>query len=118
VVYTEEVEESRMEVVDVNRVTRRLPADIVCFTIVEAGLYPASGHEHGEGVRMVIASSIGLAPRAVLAKRSTAKFSSPDHKSLVKEAPFLEVGDQGGNRLVTHPGVKFEFVVEVRVLIP
>ena len=72
-----------MEVVYVNRVTSRFPADVICFPVVEAGFYPATSHEHGESVGMVIASSIGLTAWAIFAEGGASKFSPPDDKSLV-----------------------------------
>tara|TARA_B100000927_G_scaffold266526_1_gene240000 strand:- start:148 stop:519 length:372 start_codon:yes stop_codon:yes gene_type:complete len=117
-VYAENVKQGCVEVVYVNRVMSGFPADVVCFPVAEAGFYPTASHEHGESVGMVIASGIGLTAWAIFAKGGASKFSSPDYKSLVEEAPFLEVSDQGGYRLVTHSGVKFKFAVEVGVLVP
>lgn len=86
VVEAEEVEESGLEVVDVDRVGGGCPADLVGFAVGGAGFAAAAGEEGGEGVGVVVAAGDVAAAGTVFAEGGAAELGEPGDEGLVEEA--------------------------------
>ena len=66
---------------------------------------------------VVVAAELRLAVAAQLDRRRAAEFAAPDHQRVVEHAPLLQIGQQGGDRLVDLAGelavIRFDVVVVV-----
>ena len=111
-VETEQVQDRRVEVVDVDFVLNGFVAVIVGQAVGEAALHAAAGHPHGEGFVVVVA------PIVALRVRGAAKFAAPDHQRVLEQPALLEIGEQRGDRLVHRAAVCSERRGEVEVLVP
>ena len=94
-VEAEQVQDRRVQVVDVDLILRDVEAELVGLADSDAGLHAAAGHPHGEGVRMMVAA-VG----AALHHRRAAKLAAPDHQRVVEQAALLQILDQRGAGLV------------------
>ena len=96
VVEAEQVQQGRVQVVDVGLVLDAVEAEFVGLAVGDAGADAAAGEPHGEGVDVVVAA--GLV--AVFAHRRAAEFAAPDDQGLLEQAAGLEVADEAGAGLV------------------
>ena len=112
VVQPEEVQDGRVQVVDVHLVFRGVVAVVVGGSVAEPALYAAAGHPHGEAFRVVVS------PIAILGSGRAAEFSSPDYKRVVQHAARFQVLQQTGHRLVDLSTIALETKLHVAVLIP
>ena len=76
----QEMEDRRLEIMDMHAILRGSESQFVGRADVCSGPYAAAGEPHGEGVDVVIAANAV----AVLAHRSSAKFTSPNHQCLIQ----------------------------------
>src|SRR3954470_14298989 len=86
----QQVQDRRVQVVDVNLVGGGVPAVVVGGAVPVARLDAAAGEPHGETVRVVVAAVV------VLGGRGSAEFAAPPHQRVVEQAPGLEVVEQAG----------------------
>src|SRR4051812_4186535 len=99
-VNAQEVQDGRLEVVNVDLVDERIVAELVRFAIADAGLDAAAGHPNRESIRMMVAAHrLGVFDFSLQEWRA-AKPAAPDDKRVVQQAALLEVFDQGGRRSV------------------
>ena len=84
VVNAKQVKDRRLEVMDVNRISDDVHAEIVSFAMSDARLYPAASQPGGEGVRMMIPSPALAIIEVPLDERGAAEFAAPDHERIVK----------------------------------
>ena len=80
VIHAEQVQERRVQIVDVDFVLLREVAVVVGRAVRDAGLHAAAGHPHREAVRIMIA------PVAALRGGRAAKFPAPKHERIVEQA--------------------------------
>ena len=118
VVDAELLEHGGLQVIDVDGVADRLPADFVGFAVCVTASETTAGEEHREGGRVVVASCDSTASRTIFSQRGTAEFTADDDHRFVEQAALLEVVDQCCNRLINHRGVVGEVASHVAVVIP
>ena len=81
VVEAQKMQDGRLEVVNVNFVLGDMEAEVVGLA-VGAWFGAAAGHKGGEGLRVVVTSSLAAEGRVGFDHRSAAEFSAPDDKSI------------------------------------
>src|SRR4030095_10405879 len=118
VIEAEEVEDRGVEIVDMHRVARDVPADLVGFAIGEPAFDSATGEQDRKRIRMMISTGDLLVPGTILAQRGSAELTAPDDERFIEQSAFLEVVDQRRHGLVAHTGVEHQFVIEIRMMIP
>src|SRR5262249_9634515 len=79
------VQDGRVEIVHINRITDDVVAEIVGLAIGEPALDPTSGHPEAEAARMVVAAIVILRQRA-LRVHGPAELAAPDDQSFVQHA--------------------------------
>ena len=82
VIEAQEVQDGRLQVVDVDFVLGDEVAEFVRRAVGHAGLHAAAGHEHGEAVRIVVAAQVGGAV-AFFVERRASELAAPDDERLV-----------------------------------
>ena len=100
VVETQQVQDRRLEVVDVDLVLDPGEAHLVGLAEREPTLHPATGQHDAEAVGIVVAPEDGAARGAAFAEGRAAKLAAPDDEGVVEQAALLEVLDQGRRGLV------------------
>ena len=73
-----------VEIVGMDRINNGIPTNLISLAISKPSFDASSRHEHCEGIRMVITSSVGFSTRAVFTQWRAAKFGSPDNESFIK----------------------------------
>ena len=86
VVEAEQVQQRRLQVVDMNPVVDHVEAEVVAGAERDAGLDAAAGQPHGEGVGVMVA-----AVTAALHHRRAAEFAAPDDQRVVEHAALLQI---------------------------
>src|SRR5262249_16466207 len=86
VVETEQVQDRRLQGVDVDGVFGGVEAQFVGGAVGLAGLHAGAGHEHGVAVWVVVAAEVGAGGGAALAERRAAELAAPDHQRRVEQA--------------------------------
>ena len=89
-----EVQDSRVEVVDVEAILHRVQAQIVRGTDNLSALHASASHPHGK-TRGIVVAAITL-----FTHRRPSKFTTPNDQCLVQQPARLEILQQGGYRLV------------------
>ena len=110
----EQVQDRRVQVVDVDGVDGGGVADLVGLAVADAALDAAAGHPDGEAVRVVVAAGL----LAGLGDRQAAELAAPDHQRLVEQPALVEVGQQAGDRLVGLAGELLVVPLDVGVAVP
>ncbi len=95
VVEAEQVQQRRVQIVDVDAVVRRVETEVVGRAQRDARLDAAAGQPDREGVGVMIASVV-----AALHHRRAAKLAAPDHQRFVQQAEPFQILDQRGRRPV------------------
>src|SRR5207237_1328343 len=96
VVEAQEMEDGRLEIVNVDSVLSREESELVAGADGGAGLNAAAGEPHGVGVDVMVAAD-GLAD---FTHRRAAELASPNDQCLVKQAALLEIANESGGGLV------------------
>src|SRR5262249_30961677 len=115
VVDPQAVEDSGVEIVDVDGITDDVVAVIVGFAVADAGLDAAAGKPHAEAAAVVVAAMIGGGELA-LAVYGPAELPAPEDQGIVQEAALLEVLDQGGRGLIDILALAADLPGQVAVL--
>jgi len=115
---TKLVQHRSLQIIDVDRVADRIPADLVGLAVSVATTHSAAGHEHRKGTRMVIAAGHTRPTYAVFSQWGSAKFATADNQRFVEQPSLLQVVDQRPDWLINHRGVVFEALVQATVVIP
>src|SRR3954454_8228775 len=118
VVEAEEVEQRRLQVVDVHRVSDRGPAEFVGLAVDVAFADSAAGHEDRKRVRVMVAAGRDRLILLVLSERGSTELAGDDDQRFVQQAALFQVVDQGGDGLVTEPSVERQLDVEPLVVVP
>ena len=96
----QKMENRGLQIMDRNLITYDLETKLVRFPIHGPGFHTTPCHEHGKAIRIVVTSQGFAVRRTALAKRSTSKFSAPDHQGLIQEATLFKVTNQCRHRPV------------------
>src|SRR2546430_681714 len=80
--------------------------------VVDAALDAAAGQHRRVGVRIVVA------PLAALRVGRAPEFAAPDDQRVLQHAARLQVGQQGGGRLIRHLAAVAMIDVDVVVAVP
>src|SRR2546421_508031 len=78
VVEAEQVQDRRLQVVDVDRLVDGVETQLVRSSVGKASLCAAAGEEDGEGVRVMIAAQVLAGRGAALAERRASELAGPD----------------------------------------
>jgi len=123
VIQTKQVQKSGVKIVYVNRAVGDSVTEFIGSSMDMSRFHSASRHPNRKSFLVVISANIALFSRhpcsaRPLGHRSATEFSAPDDQSLVKQAPFLEVLDQGGNRLVDLLALVGQTTLQATMVIP
>ena len=94
VIEAHDVQDRRVQVVDVDLVLHGVPAEFVGRPVDVAGANAAPGHPHGEPEGVV------LAPVGPLGGRGAAELAAPEDQGVLQQAVRLQVAEEGGDRAV------------------
>src|SRR3974377_733022 len=102
-VEAQQVQQSRMQVMNVNLVFGRFKSEFIGRPMNVAAARAAAGQPHAESVMIVITaidfSGVG-ARRWELDRGRAAKFAAPNYQSIFEHTALLEVGQQRADRLI------------------
>ena len=114
VIDPEQVQDRRVQVVDVDGVDGGRVADLVGCAVTDAALDAAAGQPDGERAGIVIAAGL----LAGLGDRQPAELAAPDHQGLVEQPALFEVLQQAGDRLIGLAGELLVVALDVDVAVP
>lgn len=121
VIEAHEVEHGGVEVVDVDFVFNGGKAEVVGCSVHVTTFHAAPCHPGGEAVVVVIAA-IDLAGVGAFFGHFNdgrpAKFSAPEDEGFVEESALFEIGEEGGDGLITFPREVAMVLLKVVVIIP
>ena len=103
VVDPEEMQERRLEVVNMHRILHDVVAEVVGFAVHHAGLDAASGHPDAEAARVVVAT-VFVRGQPALAVHRAPEFAAPDDQRVVQHASLFEVLQQARGGLIGFHG--------------
>ena len=121
VIEAQEMEHGGVEVVDVDFVFHGGEAEVVGRSVDVTALDTASGHPGGEAVVVVIAAIDFTGVGSFLGHfhdRGAAEFTAPDDEGFVEEAALFQVGEKGGDGLVTFSRELAVVDLEVVMIVP
>jgi len=110
VVDPEQVQQSCVEVVDVDAIFNRMPAEVIRAADDLPRLDSTTRHPRAETEAVMITSRIG-ADGGILGNSCPAKFGAPDHECLVEQSSLLEIANQGPDRLIYDSTVAGQLIV-------
>ena len=110
----EQMQDRGVQVMHMHLVFDHVEAQVVALAKGDSWFDAASGHPHGEGVRVMVAAVV----RAALDHRRAAELAAPQHQRVVQQAALLEIPDQRRARLVRILAVLLQAVDQVAVLVP
>src|SRR5688500_15093360 len=113
----ESLQDRRVQVMQAHRVFRGAVGVEVGPDIASTGLHAATGHPHGETLRMVIAAVVRLGERALAVDRA-AKLTSPDHQGIVEEPALFEIRDETVTALIGIHTLDFKMLWQRAMLVP
>src|SRR5262245_19230720 len=101
-VNAQQVQNGRMQVVNVDRFVDHLESEIVGSAVDHPSFDASAGHPHCECERVVIAAVLksGSTVTSRFDHGRAAEFGTADHERIVKQAARFEVLDHGGEGLV------------------
>ena len=114
-----EVQNSRLDVMHMDSSLGYVPPKLIGLPIHRTGLDSGSGHNPAEGTAKMIPTRwlFGVAG-IVLPKWSAAKFTSPDHQSVLEHIPILKVLNEGCGRSIGIYALLFQLAKQVAMLVP
>ncbi len=113
VIEAEQVEDGRVEVVDVDAVGHGVETQFVGFTQSHPRLDPTAGQPHGKGIGVVVSAVI-----TALHHRRAAKLATPDDQGILKHSALFQVLNQGRAGLIGVLAILLQAVDEVAMLVP
>src|SRR6266852_6055866 len=102
VIETHQLQDRRVQVADVMAFLLGAEAQLVGAADRLAAFDAGAGEPHREAERVVIAPR----PTDAFAGRRAAELAAPDQERLVPQSRALQVGDEGGDRLIGLAGVQ------------
>ena len=100
VVQAERMQDGCMQVVDMNLVPHRVPAEIVCRAVDMSALDPAASQPHRESERVMLTAV------CTFCCGSASEFAAPDDQSLLQQAPAFQILEESGDGQVGLPAVR------------
>ena len=88
------MEDGGVHIVDAGWVDCRLPSDLIQFSVMGAAANAATGHPDEKAVGVMVA------PIAFFRNGHPPEFAAPNNQGFIEETALLEIGQQGGDRLV------------------
>ena len=113
---SEQLENRRVQIVDVNLVLHRRAAEFIRRAIDRAALHAAARQPGAERAIVVVAARILVA--IAVPNRLAPEFSAPHHQRAVEQAALLEVGEEGGARSVDFARALGQTIFEILMMIP
>ena len=95
----EEVENGRIEVVHVDRITGDVVGEVVGFAVDVALFDTTAGEPHAEAAGVVIAAVV-FHRQGPLAVDGATELAAPDDEGVIEETPLFQITDQGRTRLI------------------
>ena len=117
VIDSEQVQERRVQVVYVDRVTGDVVGKRVGGSIGCAGSHTTTRHPDRKATWVMVAAK-ALAGQFSLAVVSTPKFSAPDDERVFQQAPSFQISDQRSRRLICFTTLSTYCIREIAVLVP
>src|SRR5262249_54870483 len=114
VVEAEQVQEGGVQVVDVDLVRDGGEAELVGGAVDVAAFDAAAGQPHREAVVVVVAAAEG----GQFGDGGAAELAAPQDEGAVEQAALVEVGEEGGGRLVPALGEAAVLGGQVVVVVP
>ena len=117
VVKTEQMQDRRMEIVDVDRVFHNIIAEIVSFPINLATTTTSPRHPHRETAWMMVAAVVffGQPPLRI---NCPAKLTTPNDQRLIEQTPLLQILNQSITGLIDVTTLAGKPASHIRVRIP
>ena len=110
------MQDRRLHVVDVDRVGRDVPAEVVGRAVDRAPLHAAAGQPPRVRLAEVIAT--GRCRRRTLSERRPPELAAPDDERVVEQAAILQVLHEGRARGIRVAALPLELREQVAVLVP
>jgi hypothetical protein len=107
------VQESRVEIVNMDGIGRDIETEVVGDAVDVAFFETAAGEPDAEASVVMIATIV-----AALDHGGTAELAAPDNESVVEETPLFEVFDESGAGLVGSLAVLLDGFGEIAMLVP
>ena len=102
----------------VHRQLDRVKAEFVRSTQRLPAPNSTAGHPHREGLWVVVATLGATECRARFDHRCSPEFTSPDHQSLLQQAPLFEIPQQRSGSLIGLATLLTQSSLDVAVMIP
>jgi len=102
VVDAQQVEQRRLQIMNVNPVRGNVVAELVGRTVAHARLHPAAGEPNREAARMVVATVI-VGRQSTLAINRPPELPSPNDQRVVQKPALLQIQNQRRRRLIRIP---------------
>lgn len=118
VIESEQVENSGLQIVDMNGIVDHVEAEIVGLTVNVALFETSAGEPHGKGLRMMIASQASAEGGVGFDHGSTAKLPSPEDESIVEQTSTFKILDEGSAALIGGLTVVAVIAEQIRVGVP
>ena len=83
-----------LDVVDVDGVFDHMEPHFIGRAVGDPALDAASGHPHGERLRMVVTAFAAAEGGIVLDHRGPTEFPAPHNECLIEQAPLLQIPNQ------------------------
>ena len=113
VVQSEQVQQRRIEIVDMDGIPRDVESQFVRLTVRVPTPYTTAGKPCCKAAVMVIAAIV-----ATLHHRSASKFAPPDDQRVVQQPALFKVPQQSRGSLVGRPAIILDAFRQITVLIP
>src|SRR6056297_3534668 len=97
VVESQQVQDGRVQVMNVNAVFNGLKAKLVGRSMHIPAFNAAAGQPHSKAIMVVIAAAGGASIGALFSKfdgRRPTKFAAPDYKRVIKQAALFQITQQ------------------------
>ena len=120
VVKAQKGEHRRVQIVDMDPVLDSPVTEFVGRAVGHSAFDSPTGQPNAEAPMIVVASEQGIAGAglAQLDGGRAAELAAAKHQGLVQQPSLLEIGEQGGDRLVTLPRQLAVVLLQVRVGVP
>ena len=96
---SQQMQDRRIEVVDMNGITNDVVTIVVCFTVGRSLLDSRAGKKHGVASRVMITSIVGRGDPSLRINCAT-KLTSPDDEGILQQISLLEILNQCRSRLI------------------
>ena len=116
-VHTKQMQDRGVEIMNVNRLIDNVVAEIVGLAVNLSAFDATTRHPHREVARVMVTAVVFLRQRP-LAIYCAAKFSAPDHQSIVQHSSLLQILHQRRARAIAGGSHSADRVWQSAVMIP